>query len=609
MIENINEPQDLHKLSLKELDIYAKEVRELLISSISKTGGHLGSSLGATDLIIALHYNFNSPKDKLIFDVGHQAYAHKVICGRKDKIKNIRQSNGISGYLKKDESVHDVWEAGHSSTSISSAIGFALANKLNNSKDHVVCVIGDGSLTSGMSFEALNHLSTLDSKVIIIINDNEMSISNNVGFINSILNSLENNKEYRLTKTKVKDKLSKNKLGTNLSDLISVSKKRLKRGIQGDAKSFFSNIGFNYIGTVDGHNFEELNKAITSAKLSDRSVVLHVKTIKGKGYIPAEQGSWHGSSPFDIKTGKSLKTKEGMSYSKFISSLVLENMHTKKELFVITPAMLAGSELEEIQEVYPLRITDVGIAEEHAITLASSMGLTNIKPFVSIYSSFLQRGYDQVFHDAIRQESNIILGIDRAGIVGEDGSTHQGIYDISFLSHMPNMTIVQGSNASETKSLLNYAINYDKVIAIRYPRGGSFSKECLDLSLEKVEHGTWKYDKDIKDKVVISYGEILSRVNEAFKDNQEVSIINAWFIKPIDTTLLDLIKDKEVYVVEEVIRTGSLTSLITEYYNDNNILKNIKNITLREKIIKHGKREEILDQVGFSIQDIQDLIK
>lgn len=612
MLEKVNNPSDVKSLSLIERKQLAAEIRTFLIESTSKTGGHLGSNLGIVELTIALHYNFDSPTDKLIFDVGHQAYVHKILTGRKDKFDRLRQYQGLSGFLKMSESAHDVWEAGHSSTSISATAGFALSRDIAKGDNHVVAIIGDGSMTNGMSLEALNHLVELDSKSIIILNDNEMSISSNVGFVDAILKNLETSEHYKDTKYKVRSKMSKTSFGRIIADLISVTKRRFKQEIQSDAKTFFSVLGFDYIGPVDGHDLKALDEALSHAKELNNSVIVHVKTEKGKGYQPAVIGKWHGVNPFDIETGKPLSTSDKLNHSKYVSELVIEKMKVDNDIVVITPAMLAGSELNKINTMFSNRITDVGIAEEHGVTLAAALAVDGRKPFMSIYSTFLQRGYDQVFHDIVRQKANVVIGIDRAGLVGADGETHQGIYDISFLSHMHKMIICQGRTSSEIKGLLDFAFTHNGPVAFRYPRGGAFTDEDILIEGEKVELGKWKtlHTSKAPKLAIFGYGPILDNIEEAVVDlHTDIDIVNCLFIKPLDTKLLDKYIDTDILVVEEHTHHGSMHSLIVDYYNSQKIPKLINTINLGDRFVEQGSISELHHEAGLDPTSIRTKIK
>ena len=591
---------DLKNMSILELETLANEIRSFLIESTSKTGGHLASNLGVVELTIAMHKNFNSPNDKFIFDVGHQCYIHKILTNRSDRFDTLRKKNGLSGFIKMEESEHDVWEAGHSSTSISAAVGFAFARDLNKTEEEIIAIIGDGSLTNGMAIEALNHLSELDSKVIIILNDNEMSISKNIGFIDDILKNIQYSQGYDNTKENIKTVLSKMPGGDILAEKIANAKNGIKRKIIG-TQSFFNLMGFDYIGPIDGHDFKELERAFNHAKQMEHSVILHVKTKKGNGYQPAIDNNWHGVGAFDVETGEIKNQKKTISNSRLISNGLELLMQKDESIVVITPAMETGSELSNISQKFPERYTDVGIAEEHAITFAAALGLTGKKPFVSIYSTFLQRGYDQLFHDVVRQDSNVVIGIDRAGIVGDDGETHQGIYDISFMSHMPNLIICQGKDQKEIINLLDFAFKYSHPIAIRYPRGGE------NLKIERLPDNniidfSWEVIKENNECYIISYG---NQVNEIMKSNLNCGIINARFIKPIDYKKLDEIKDKKIIVVEEHCQIGGLNTLIKDYLNGNVI----QTITLPNEFIKQGNPLETLEEYNLAGSKMIDKIK
>ncbi len=601
----VNSPEDLKGKSTEQLNQIALELREFLIQEVSKTGGHLASNLGIVELTMALHINFNSPIDKLIFDVGHQGYVHKIITGRRDEFSSLRQHNGLSGFLKTKESIHDVWEAGHSSTSISAATGFAYARDLNQETSHVVAIIGDGSLTNGMSLEAMNHIASLNQRVIIILNDNERSICKNVGFIDDILKNLQYSTEYETTKIKVKKTLRYIPLGDSLAKVISKSKAKVKQRIN-TSENFFNLMGFKYFGTVDGHSFEALNKALIHAKSFDGPTLIHVKTQKGRGYNPAIVGNWHGIAPFDIKTGDVVNKKPGISYSKVVANRLSKLMKVNQDIVVITPAMGAGSELIEIEKNFPNRYTDVGIAEEHALTFAAALALSGKRPFVSIYSTFLQRAYDQVFHDLSRQNANVVIGIDRAGIVGEDGETHQGIYDISFLSHMDNMTIAMGKNDYETEQLLELAFKTTGVFALRYPRGGDFKNN--NTYLESINYGTWEMLKTAPKNYIITYGPNVERLIKIFKKDDNIGIINARFIKPLDAKMLLKLKTKNLFIIEEHIRIGGLNNLILDFYNQNNIKKTIGTLAFNDTFILQGKTDTVLKEQNMSNIRIKKII-
>ncbi len=594
---------DLKNLNDEELRELANDIRTFLIDNVSKTGGHLGSNLGVVELSIMLHQVFNSPFDKLIFDVGHQGYVHKILTNRAPYFKTLRQTNGLSGFLKMKESPHDVWEAGHSSTSISAAMGFAYARDLDHQNYEIVCIIGDGSLTNGMSLEALNHLCSLKTKIIIVLNDNEMSISNNVGFIDEILKNIQYSKNYKDTKIYVKNIINAIPYGDNVVAKISQFKASLKNIII-PAQSFFNLMGLDYIGPVDGHNFADLRQALQKAKELDHSVIIHVKTIKGYGYLPAQKQQWHGVEPFDPITGTIIKKQQGISNACFISECLLDLMQKDQDIVVITPAMDSGSCLTKIKQKYPQRFTDVGIAEEHAMTFAAGLALNGKKPFCCIYSTFLQRCYDQINHDVVRQKANVVIGIDRAGIVGCDGETHQGIFDLSFLLPLPNLVIVQGSNENDMAHLLQWAFSYKGPVAIRYARGGNNYLTNISNQSNIVPF-KWQVLKKHAQCYIISYG---NQINELKNANLDCGLIDACFLKPLDYQLLDSIKNCRLIIVEEHVKYGGLNSYIKDYLPNTNI----KTIALTNEFITHGQVNDILSLYNLTgdnlINKIQELL-
>lgn len=599
MLETFN-LDELKEYDEKQLVELSQDIRDFLINNVSKTGGHLGSNLGVVELTIMLHKIFNSPKDKLIFDVGHQGYVHKILTGRKDQFSTLRQTDGLSGFLKRNESEHDVWEAGHSSTSLSAACGFALARDLNHQDHEVVCIIGDGSLTNGMSLEALNHLISLNTKVIIILNDNEMSISHNVGFIDNILKNIQISNSYDLAKVKVKQFLNHIPGGAKLSDKIAWFKEEIKYKIS-PCQSFFNLMGFDYIGPIDGHNFDDLEKALTFAKQTKHSIIVHVKTTKGKGYEPAQQQKWHGVNPFDVKTGLVLETKKGITNSKLVANTLEYELAQNNNIVVVTPAMASGSELTELAAHYPNNFTDVGIAEEHAVTFSAALALDGKIPFCCIYSTFLQRAYDQIFHDVVRQDAHVILGIDRAGIVGQDGETHQGIYDLTFLLPMPNLVIVEGSCQDDIISLIKWAITYPHPVAIRYARGGNYL-EPIDYSINSIVPFKWKIKKSHPTTYVLSYG---NQINELMNADLDCGIIDCLFLKPLDYECLDNIKKHHLIIVEEHVEFGGFNTYVKQYLPNTNI----DVIALPNDFIKQGKVNEILEKYNLSGEPLINKVK
>ena len=604
-IGNIKNPSFLKKMSVFELEELSRNIRNFLIDKISITGGHLSSNLGIVDLTIAIHKVFNAPKDKIIFDVGHQSYTHKILTGRAHEFDKLRQYNGLSGFQKMSESIYDCYEAGHSSTSLSAALGYAIARDLDKKKHNVVAIIGDGSIGNGLAYEALNHIGSLNTKLIVILNDNEMSISKNVGAIHNTLDKIRSN--FKNEKIKKVPYLGKKiKSGTKLIK-ESFKKIYMKEGY------LFEEFGFTYYGPINGHDYDEMISYLEMAKKSNRPVLLHDNTEKGKGYKYAEsdiEGIWHGISPFDKETGIIKSKNDGLiSWSEVMSNHLIDIAKTNKDIIAITPAMANGSKLNKFKEIYKDRFIDVGIAEEHALVMANSMAIAGKKPFVSIYSTFLQRGYDQVFHDIARMDSNVVIGIDRAGIVGEDGETHQGLYDIAFLNHIPNMIIAAPKNSSEAKGILEFAFNSKHPFAIRY------SKQRIEYNNESlvISDYSWEEIKKGSDAVIITYGDFVNNakiiVNNLKKDKLNIGIINARFIKPIDTLMLDkIIKAKKpIIVYEEACLIGSLGSMISSYIVNSNT--KIKCFGIKDTFVKQGKYDIIIKKLGLDVDTMTSNIK
>lgn len=608
-ITDIKDPKFLKKYSIQELNTLCSDIREFVIKNLSKTGGHVASNLGIVELTVALHYVFNSPSDKMIFDVGHQSYIHKILTGRASKFESLRQLNGISGYQKRKESEHDPFEAGHSSTSIAAALGFAYARDLNKEKNDVIAIIGDGSLTGGLAFEALNNVDTLKSKVIIILNDNEMSISKNVGGLSKFLKDVRLSHYYATASKKYKNFLSKTKLGKKIFDISYNIKEKFKRRIN---DNIFTNLNIDYLGPVDGHNIEELIKALKKAKNSKKSILIHVLTKKGKGYIPAETNAsaWHGVGAFNAETGE-LKKSSLPSLSQVVSDTVYEFMETDQDIVTITPAMITGSKLEKIFKDFPDRSIDTGITESFATTLACAISLNNKKVFLPIYSSFLQRAYDNINHDIARMNAHVVIGIDRAGLVGEDGETHHGVFDISFLNSIPNMVISMGKDSEEIRNLLYTAFyKQENPFCIRYERD---SIEFTKTDFKEIKVGTWEYLQKIKGckNTVISYGTDITKLYEILKD-KNINIINARYIKPIDKNILkELIRTKQkIYVYETNIKTNSLGTNILEYFNHKEAKNKIKLTGIDNKYINHGKITELKKDINLDIDStVKDICK
>ncbi len=614
MLERINNTNDLKKLDIKEKKELAKDIRDTIIDVVSKNGGHLASNLGVVELTIALESVFDVEKDKIIWDVGHQSYIHKILNGRKDKLNTIRQLDGIAGFPKTTESDTDCFNTGHSSTSISAAMGMASARDLKGEKNSVIAVIGDGSLTGGMALEALNHAGSTKTNLIVILNDNEMSISKNVGGINQLLTKLRVKNKYNKSNERWKRKLKKVPIiGRGLVNLISGFKKIIKQIIL--PGMYFEEIGFKYLGPVDGHNIEDLEHIFRAAKKLNEPILIHVLTKKGKGYKPAEENpdKFHGASPFDIKTGKALK-KKSKDYSAAFGEHLCKMASKNEKIVAITAAMKDGTGLSKFGEEYPDRLFDVGIAEQHALTFAAGLAKEGMIPFVSIYSSFYQRAYDQVIHDICMQNLPVIMCVDRAGIVGNDGETHQGLYDMSFFKLIPNITIMAPKDFKELEAMMDYAITLNSPVVIRYPRGG----ESNNLVSTTKELNLGKCEKIItgEDVTIVAIGSMVAKaimLSEILKkDKINAEVINSRFLKPFDNygVLKSIEKTKNVITIEDGTSIGGLASSIKELIVDNK-LKGVKLKTYcyPDKFIEHGSVTQLEDRYGFNTQDIVDYIK
>jgi len=599
-IDKINLPEDIKKLNQDELKLVCSEIRELLIESVSKTGGHIASNLGVVELTVSLHYVFNCPYDKIIWDVGHQAYVHKILTGRKSQMSTLRQLNGLSGFPKREESVYDVFDTGHSSTSISAAIGMARARDLKKEKYEVVAVIGDGALTGGMAFEALNDAGRSNTKLIVILNDNEMSISPNVGGLSTYLGKIRTEPRYLSTKKDVEKILDGLPFGgKRLKKFIKRTKDGIKK-IVVSTGMLFEELGFTYMGPIDGHNINELEEALMKAKKIEGPLLIHVKTTKGKGYKFAEEraNDFHSVSAFNVETGESLNKSNLPSYSNVFGNKLCEIAVKNKDVVAITAAMTDGTGLKEFSEKYPNRLFDIGIAEQHAVTMSAGLAANGIIPVVALYSSFLQRAYDQVVHDVAMQNLHVIFAIDRAGIIGNDGETHQGIFDSAFLCQIPNMTVITPADYREFESMLDFAVEvHNGPICVRYPRGSSKSE--INSSDVKVELGKGTIVKEGTDITIIASGKMVKTAidtSEILNDkNINAEIINLRFLKPLDEELIlkSSLKTKKVVVIDETVQDGSIALKI------NSLLpQNIERLckTLPDKFIKQGTIDELLKE-------------
>ena len=572
--------KQLKQMNIIDLEKLASDIREEIISSVSQNGGHLSSNLGMVELTIALHKVFDSPNDLIIYDVSHQTYAHKLLTGR--KLTNLRKFNGLSGFSKISESQHDVYEAGHSSTSISAAIGFLEAKQNNNNIKNIISVIGDSSITNGLAFEALNYLGAQkDKKAIIILNDNQMSVSKSVGSLALSFNKIRVRGNFKL--------------------LRKITPKGIKKMLKSFAyrQNIFEYLGFRYFEGIDGHNIKELIRYLNYAKESSKSIVLHVKTIKGKGYKFAEEdarGYWHHVEPFDIITGLPINESKHQSFGEAIANhLSCKIKEGHKEIKVITPAMTLGSGLSMFSQTHRDNFIDVGIAEENAVTISSSMVLGGLKPFVFIYSTFLQRAYDQIIHDVARLNLPVVFCIDRCGIIDGDGDTHQGIYDLSFLSSIPNLEVLAVKNIEEAKYAIDYSLNCNHPLAIRYAKNDRNSLFTADNDFSK-----WDIIKEGK-IAVISYGNMLSDIY-ASVDNLDVALINAKNLTTIDTDILK--KYNKLIVIEEVIDNGSLGDKLIKYCYKNNLSNNIKTYNLGMRYLEVGDRDNLIKKYIGNLNDI-----
>ena len=598
MLESINYPDDLKKLNILEKQKLAEEIRKYILEIVSENGGHLASNLGVVELTIALHSVFNFKSDKIVWDVGHQTYVHKILTGRREQLKTLRKLNGIAGFPKTNESEYDFFNTGHSSTSISAGLGMARARDLKNGNYSVLAVIGDGALTGGMALEALNDVGYSKTKMTIILNDNEMSISPNIGGLNMLLSKLRTKKLYTRSNIVMKNRINKIPIvGRRTVKIVQVVKRSIKQLII--PKMFFEDIGFTYLGPVDGHNIEELQSILTVSKQIDNPVLIHVLTKKGKGYEIAEKNpdKFHATGPFDLETGKSKKEK-GKDYSKVFGDKLVELAKKNEKIVAITASMKDGTGLGKFSKEFPKRFFDIGIAEQHALGLAGGMAVDGIIPVVPIYSSFYQRGYDQVIHDIALQNLHVVMCVDRAGIVGADGETHQGTLDMAFFRLVPNLIIMAPKDFKELEDMLEFAVNLKKPIIIRYPRGGE-DKEKFEKH-EKIEEGKSELLKEGKDLTIVTIGKTVARGMKIAKKLQEKNIdaevINARFLKPLDEENIkkSIEKTKNVVTIEDGTIINGLGTAIKELIIDNNMEEiKIKSYAYPDEFIPHGSVEEL----------------
>ncbi|MGN1386693.1 MAG: 1-deoxy-D-xylulose-5-phosphate synthase [Bacillus sp. (in: firmicutes)] len=610
----IKDPSFLKNMNKQELEALSQDIREFLIQKLSVTGGHIGPNLGVVELTIALHRELNSPADKLIWDVGHQSYVHKILTGRAGQFDTLRQYKGLCGFPKMSESEHDVWETGHSSTSLSAAMGMAIARDLKKEKSHIVPIIGDGALTGGMALEALNHIGHAKKDILVVLNDNEMSIAPNVGALHNVLSQLRTAGKYNKAKDELEYLLKKiPAVGGKLAATAERVKDSLKYLLV--SGMFFEEMGFTYLGPVDGHNFDDLIENIRYAKKTSGPVLLHVITKKGKGYKPAEQdkvGNWHGTGPYKIETGAFVKTAaSGPAWSSLVSETVRKLAREDERIVAITPAMPVGSKLEGFASEFPDRMFDVGIAEQHAATVSAGLATQDMKPFLAIYSTFLQRAYDQVLHDICRPNLNVFIGIDRAGLVGADGETHQGVFDISFLRNLPNLVLMMPKDENEGQHMVNTAIQYnDGPIAMRYPRGNGYGVP-MDEELKVIPIGTWEELKSGTDAAILTFGTTIPMAMEAAdaleKQGISVKVINARFIKPLDEQMLHSLMQQKmpILTLEEAMLEGGFGSAVLEFAHDHNYhTAVIDRMGIPDKFIEHGSVNKLLEEIHLTTEDV-----
>ncbi|MEG0830926.1 MAG: 1-deoxy-D-xylulose-5-phosphate synthase [Acidaminococcaceae bacterium] len=603
LLETINSPADIKTLTLEELNQLAQEIRTFLINITSKTGGHLAPNLGVVELTLALHKVFNTPKDKIVWDVGHQAYVHKILTGRRESFATLRQYKGISGFPKRSESEHDAFGTGHSSTSISAALGLALARDLKGDDENVIAVIGDGALTGGMAMEALNNAGDLQRRLIVILNDNEMSISKNVGAISEYLYALRTGPTYSRIKRDVESLI---KSIPSIGEQVAKTANRVKDSLKYFLVPgmFFEDLGFTYIGPVDGHNVETLTEILETAKTLNKPVLVHVVTKKGKGYLPAElsPNKFHGTGAFEIATGKKITASDAhRTYTDIFGEVLVSLATENKNIVAITAAMPDGTGLTPFAQTFPERFFDVGIAEQHAVTLAAGMAANGMQPIVAIYSTFMQRAFDQVLHDICMQNLPVVLCLDRAGLVGDDGYTHHGVFDYSYLRMMPNMTILAPKDENELRHMLKTAVELGRPVAVRYPRGSGRGVVCTEPvhvlpygQAEVLKTGTelsiWAAGSmvEIAENVAIQLG----------TEGIDAGVVNMRFIKPLDQALLLQTADKyrNIVVLEENVIAGGVGSSVLELLNQANKLQSTKvlNLGIPDLFVPHGDKNLLL---------------
>ncbi len=615
LLENINSANDIKKIKASDYNRLASEIRSFLLQNVSKTGGHLASNLGVVELTMALHLFLGFPQDKLVWDVGHQAYTHKLLTGRKELFPTLRQMDGLSGFPKMEESNCDSFDTGHSSTAVSAGLGLVKARDLKGDNNKVVAVLGDGALTGGMAFEAINNAGRLKTNYIIVLNDNNMSISENVGGLANYLAKLRTNSKYTGFKQNMESTLNMVPgIGKDIVDKLKRSKDAIKYFML--PSMFFEDMGLTYIGPIDGHNISQMLTAFEAASRAQKAVVIHVLTKKGKGYQPAERypSRFHGVEPFDIVSGRTIRKGQDKSYTKAFSDAMIELAGKDDKVVAITAAMPNGTGLSEFKKRYPDRFFDVGIAEEHAVTFAAGLSMGGYKPVVAVYSTFLQRAYDQILHDVCINNLPVIFAIDRAGITGRDGKTHQGTFDLSFLSHIPNLTVLAPKNKLELEVMLEYAAALNRPVAIRYPKGDAY--QGFSDHQEPIEYGKSETLTAGRDIALLAVGSMVKTghaVAEALKaEGRNVTLINVRFVSPIDKEILDrlAVDHKLIVTMEENVRTGGYGQQVADYLleTEQQEIKFI-NISAPDIFIEHGSVSELHKKFGLDPEGIIKRIK
>ncbi|QGT98969.1 1-deoxy-D-xylulose 5-phosphate synthase [Candidatus Syntrophocurvum alkaliphilum] len=614
ILDKVNTPSDIKKLNITQMNLLADDIRQLLVKSVSECGGHLAPNLGVVELTIALHYVFNTPEDKIIWDVGHQSYVHKILTGRKEKMSSLRQYGGLSGFPKFEESIHDCFNTGHSSTSVSAAVGMALARDIQRKKHSIIAVLGDGAFTGGMVYEALNHAGHEAKDLIVILNDNEMSISKNVGAMSGYLNRLRTDPSYARTKEEIESVLNRiPAIGQNIAKAAGRFKDTVKYLMVPGV--LFEELGFSYIGPINGHNLDELCNVFLNAKKMKGPILIHAMTQKGKGYGPALKNPdiFHGVGPFDIQTGsqvnKSIKT-----YTEVFGEYIANKADHNKDIVAITAAMTSGTGLKEFAQKHPERFFDVGICEQHAVTMAAGLARSGLKPVVSIYSTFLQRSYDQIMHDVALQNLPVIFAIDRAGLVGEDGATHHGVFDLSYLTHIPNMTIMAPSNENELVKMFNSAFELDGPVAIRYPRGAGEGVDFEPTTNEAVEFGKSKTISQGKDLAIIAVGRGVNLGKEVCRllkeKNIKAELVDARFVKPLDEEkILQLaIEYPHIVTIEENSIIGGFGSRVLDLLAREKINSDVLTIGVPDDFTEHGNLKVLLQYLNMDPESITEKI-